>query len=188
MKMLSNYDVVMTHKDGKYRAYLKALQLVGSGETPDLAIAMIEEKYDTLFAELEDAGFKDDLLPTTTSDLGHSFFNSSYFLKLLSAVVAIALVFYVAALSFNSIVNKVEMTAYSMSNTVSLRPLLVKLRQEIMTLSDRSPEQQQEVIDEVRKLVAIIRPYADEIAPLFNLHGGEICECAKTTPDTGIKQ
>lgn len=173
MDLLSNYDVVMVQRKGNFQAYAKDLHLFGFGDTPDNAIAMIEQKYQALLSDLEDAGFSENVTMPQPSAATKSL-DTTFLIKLASGVVAVLIIFYSANLVINSFINKFEQTAYSLSESVSLRPLLKKLRIELVTINERSPEQQLEMLNEVRYLVGILKPYVNEIVPLFGK--AEMCD------------
>lgn len=171
------YDAILRTRNGHYYLQIKELGLLVHGDDLASTYSELSRKRDALVKDFQDAGLLQEL-PIASSigvsagtgrSLGQEV--GLFSLKMLMVAVTISVVVFVA-------VSQVAYTAYKVADKVEVsigelrkKPFKELERQLFMAAdasNEPSPEKQEKVVQSLRVLVKRVKPYVDELRPLFS--------------------
>lgn len=159
--LFEKYQVIIVHKGDGFRAVVRELNLVATGADVSTACAVLSQKFEDLRRDLSEAGFEDEFPASGQKGVTGRF--PAWMLKTAAAVGAVLIVMFVFSLTFNASVNRVEVAADRVSQTISVRTLLVKLRKELLQMADAPADRKKEIAMEVRQFVSASKPILEEL-------------------------
>lgn len=163
-----HYDAMLGFKNGKYVFFIEELNAIATGNSLQEAHERLIKKKESIFIDYQNAGKmhllpppeKDRLkknIPYSGTDKTPSGF-LAFTVKLLIAAVGVSLVFF--------FINKETIGKFEEMSKIN--PVKELQRQVKMSVnSDFDLKEREEVIKDIRVLVARYKPVFDEIAPLF---------------------
>jgi hypothetical protein len=177
-----NYEAVLSIKDGKYYFYVNELQLIASGETLDSAYHQLNLRKDERIREFEEAGFLEKLPPPAQnpSTLGVSVKRKETGIFVLKSLTVGFMFVVLIIFSGNTLKNILSTLPQKIKSGLKQLPRQAfrELDYELQNMSEQkiSIEKQEKIRKNLRIVVQQLRPFADEIKPLFfdrNLKPGE---------------
>jgi hypothetical protein len=177
---IPDYEPVLKMRNGTFQFVIRELYIKGTGDTVSGAYKDLLEKKEAIIKEFRN----DDALANLPSPRGgHTFVSRQGFapnvFTIKSAIVGL-IVLAVMIVGLNSLQSTIEST-----RLISGMEVLKRIEQGIAALGApgqaMSPEQQEEIIHNLRSLVVQVKPFVDELAPLFqcpspgNAPGDSVC-------------
>jgi hypothetical protein len=174
---LGDYDVVLRRRGDLFYALIPELALVGRGPTPEAAWAEVVSKYATLRSAYDEAGALDDLpapdrrlavaAPSGTRATGEL---GGFLLR--TAIVCIAVLTLVwggASIAGRSVAHSLQ-KVLAQTDQFGGKKFWGKVESEITKAADRevAPEKQAEITGKLHRIVTQVKPFTDELAPLFS--------------------
>jgi len=162
-RKIPDYEVTLKTRKGKYYFYIRELQIPASGDTLDSAYKELMRKKDELIKELEETDSLDELpqpVSKPSAKQGFDLKNLGMFsLKTLIVGLICGIILTFAGIELNTVVSKI-----GVMNPGN------KLEEELYRAVDHeiSPERQEKIIKSIRVIVKRLKPFVDEIKPLFS--------------------
>lgn len=187
--VFEQYDIILAKREGQWVARVPALHLAAVGESADVVIDALRERIAALLRDLEDAQALDDL-PAPQRIRGHRtnviaapWWDVRGFL--LRFVLVLAVIGVGAGIGVHSLDKAKTALSHQVAAAVDrmnekVDDRLSRLRSKVgwraldaaladwAENGDLSPEKREQVIHELRTIVARLKPFADELAPLFS--------------------
>ena len=172
---IPDYEPVLKMRNGTFQFVIRELYIKGTGDTVSGAYKDLLEKKEAIIKEFRN----DDALADLPSPRGgHPFVSRQGFapgvFAIKSAIVGL-IVLAVMIVGLNDLQSTIEST-----RLISGMEVLKRIERGIAALGApgqaMSPEQQEEIIHNLRSLVVQVKPFADELAPLFQ------CPSQESTP------
>jgi hypothetical protein len=173
---IPDYEPVLKIRNGTFQFVIRELYIKGTGDTVSRAYEDLLEKKKAIIKEFRD----DDVLADLPSPRGdHHFVSRQKFapgvFAIKSAIVGLIVL----------VVMSVGLNSLESTRLISGKGILKKIERQIVKLGDPSralsPEKQEEIIHNLRALVVQVKPFVDELAPLFqcpssgNAPGDSVC-------------
>lgn len=171
-----SYDVVLKEHNGQFVCRVKELNLVVSGDDLMSCVAETMKKRDAIIKDFQAAGLLHELPgPARVNREQPSSRSLGGELKVFSLKMLIVMVTFLALLaialgqvvySANRLASKLEVSAGEWK-----KPGKALERQLFLAAdpaNEPSPEKQEKVIQSIRVLVKRVKPYVDELRPLYS--------------------
>lgn len=162
-RKIPDYEATLKTKKGKYYFYIRELHIPASGDTLDSAYKELMRKKDELIKELEETDSLDELPhPVSKASAKHGFDLKNFgmfSLKTLIVGLVCGIILAFAGNKLNTVVSKIG----------SVNPGNI-LEQELYRAVDHEidPVRQKKIIKSIRAIVKRLKPFVDEIRPLFS--------------------
>lgn len=162
-----DFEAVHIRKGDRHHFLVPELGISGSGPDLDTAYAALMDKYQAVRREFSDVGALDKLPRPDRSKAQDNRTIRQFGLKAAVITASVCLVLFFGVVAFNSVSNQAIVTAHSIAQKLSVRPLLRSIRKEIVKIGQGDPERREEVFREIRQFVSALKPILDELRPLF---------------------
>ena len=173
---IPDYEPVLKMRNGTFRFVIRELCIKGTGDTVSRAYEDLLEKKKAVISVFRDDDALADLPPPRG---GHLFVSRQRFapgvFAIKSAIVGLIVI----------VVMSVGLNSLESTRLISGKGVLKKIERQIVKLGDPSralsPEKQEKIIHNLRSLVVQVKPFVDELAPLFqcpspgNAPGDSVC-------------
>jgi len=177
---IPDYEPVLRIRNGTFQFVIRELYIKGTGDTVSRAYKDLLEKKEATIKKFRDEDALADLPPPRGD---HPFASKQRFahgvFAIKSAIIGLT-VLVVMIVGLNSLQSTIEST-----RLISGKGVLKKIERQIVKLGDPSralsPEKQEKIIHNLRSLVVQVKPFVDELAPLFqcpspgNAPGDSVC-------------
>jgi hypothetical protein len=174
---IPDYEPVLKTKNGNFQFVIKELYIKGTGDTPSKAYKNLLKKKEAIIKEFRDEDALPDLPPVSSHTRASEprFELGVFALKGVIIGLTILVIMIVGVLSLTS----------AIESTTSGKGVLKKIERELGKLGDPSralsPKKEEEIRHNLRAFVIQVKPFIDELAPLFqcpapeNAPGDSVC-------------
>lgn len=171
---LGDYNCVVRHRAGDFFIICHEIGLIGRGPTLDGAWADCSEKFDQLVEAYRSAGETHSMPPpnaATTSSASQSALPSlgMFALRTLIILVTVSCIIWIgSSIATNAVRHSLE-TLVSRNADLDSKKIWSKIEREIQKTANRrlSDEKQAELTLNIRKIIQQVKPFTDELAPIF---------------------
>lgn len=174
---IPQYDTVVRTRNGQYYLQIKELGLLVHGEDLASTFAKLTNKRDALVKDFQDAGLLQELPIASASSVSNGSGRSIgqelglFSLKMLMVAVTISVIVFVAVSQVAYTAEKVAAKLETSIGELRKKPFKEIERQLILAAeaeNEPSPEKQEKILQSLRVLVKRVKPYVDELRPLFS--------------------
>jgi len=173
----NSYDIVVRRYEGKVYAIIDELSLIASGETVQEAVDNVSDQRDELVEKYKQSDALDRLaLPRIQASIDNQPVSMSSIVRITAyKTFAVVLVLSLLALPVGWAASRIMGTMLSdfkseVGSIVSPRQTVREIAELIDLLANHEidPAREEEIKGNLRNLVSRLKPYTNELAPLFS--------------------